>query len=277
AGVSLHPRTIRIPRIPAKPTWEIFESTGEVRELAKDGNHLPLGYMEQTAEIYGIDLRRTYTWLVQGWNKIERRNVLQLLAKSAALRGGLVTVVEPEETQWRGFAQSEGFEYLSGFEAFNEFFEKTFIPDFVSRNKVKQECLKKDYTEEEIYRRMAQEPARYLVITDLCQFAKMLHTDDRRVAEGRMKNLFEKGFLHNIYAIAGMNPDDRKDILDSTVFKAFTARREGIHLGGRINDQRIFEFPTMPFSEKTAPEKPGHGVTAPTETEDWHRIVLPIA
>ena len=98
----------RIPRIPAKPTWEIFESAREVRELAKDGIHLPVGYQEDTAEIYGIDLQNTYTWLVQGKNKKERRNVLQILTRSAGLRGGRITVIEPEETQWRSFARDEG-------------------------------------------------------------------------------------------------------------------------------------------------------------------------
>lgn len=74
-----------------------------------------------------------------------------------------------------------------------------------------------------------------------------------------------------------MNPDDRTEVLDNTIFRTFTAPKAGIHLGGRIPEQRIFDFSTMPFSEQNAPEKAGRGVTAPTEAEEWHRIVLPIA
>ena len=267
----------RIPRIPAKPLWEIFAGTREVAEMAKDGIHLPLGYLETTAEIYGIDLRGTYTWLVQGKNRKERTNVLQVLAKSAKLRGGLVTVIEPEGTQWRSFAASEGFEYLSGFEDYQTFFGTSFVPDFVSRNQKKKALLAKDMPEEEIYHRMREDRTRYLIITDLCRFAKMLHTEDRKLLEAQMTNLLDKGFLHNIYAFAGMNPDDRTEVLDNTIFRTFTAPKAGIHLGGRIPEQRIFDFSTMPFSEQNAPEKAGRGVTAPTEAEEWHRIVLPIA
>lgn len=245
--------------------------------MAKDGIHLPLGYLETTAEIYGIDLRGTYTWLVQGKNRKERTNVLQVLAKSAKLRGGLVTVIEPEGTQWRSFAASEGFEYLSGFEDYQTFFGTSFVPDFVSRNQKKKALLAKDMPEEEIYHRMREDRTRYLIITDLCRFAKMLHTEDRKLLEAQMTNLLDKGFLHNIYAFAGMNPDDRTEVLDNTIFRTFTAPKAGIHLGGRIPEQRIFDFSTMPFSEQNAPEKAGRGVTAPTEAEEWHRIVLPIA
>ncbi len=265
----------RIPRIPAKPTWELFKAAREVRELAGDGIHLPLGYREDTAEIYGINLQTTYTWLVQGKNKKERGNVLQVIAGSAALRGGRVTVIEPEETQWRSFARAEGFEYINGFEEFSNFFNTVYAPDFVRRNKIKRSCMDKDMQEAEIYRTLAEEDAWYLIITDLAQFAKMLHTEDRKIIEAQMTNLLEKGFLHNIFVFAGMNQDDRINVMDYSVFRAFTSPKAGIHLGGRISEQRIFDFSTMPFTMQNVPEKEGRGVTAPTETEEWHRIVLP--
>ena len=271
------PAICRIPQIPAKPTWEIFKDEKVVQDLVKDGFHLPIGYIEQTAEIYGINLRETYTWLVQSKKRDECKKVLQLIAKSAALRGGIITVVEPEGTQWRTFALSENFQYLSGFDSYYEFFEKELAPDFVARNKVKNECLHNDYTDDEIYQRMARECSRYLIITDLYQYVKMFFLNDTKIVGRQMTNLFDKGFLHNIYFFAGMNPDDRKSVLDNSIFNAFITPKAGIYLGGRIIDQKIFDFSIMPFHEQAALVKEGHGVTAPTENEDWHRIVLPIA
>ncbi len=265
-----------IPRIPAKPTWEIFENTREVRGLAEDGFHLPLGYREDTADIYGIDLRNIYTWLVQGKNKNERRNVLQVLAKSAGMRGGHVVVIEPEETQWRSFAHAEGYEYVNGFDEFNTFFSTKYAPDFIRRNKIKRECMEKDMQERDIYQKLAAEETWYLFITDLSRFVKMLHTEERKIIEAQMTNLLEKGYLHNIFVFAGLNPDDRRDVMDFSTFRAFTSARAGIHLGGRIPEQRIFDFSTMPFTQQNAPEKAGVGVIAPTETEEWCRIVLPM-
>ncbi|MBQ2641201.1 MAG: type VII secretion protein EssC, partial [Lachnospiraceae bacterium] len=267
----------RIPRIPAKPTWEIFRAEKAARDLAEDGFHLPIGYLEETAEIYGINLRETYTWLVQSKNRNARRDTLQLLAKSAKLRGGRITVIEPEGTQWRSFSQQEGFEYLSGYEAFNTFFTTSYIPDFVGRNKIKNECLAGDMTEDQIYERMRQEGTIYLFITDLPRFISMLNTPERKVQNDQMTNLLDKGFLHNIYVFAGMSPEDRADVLDNSIFRTFTAPRMGIHLDGRMTEQRIFDFSTMPFAQQNAPEKTGRGVTAPTETEEWHRIVLPVS
>ena len=265
----------RIPRIPANPTWDIFESTREVVEMAKDGAHLPLGYREDSADVYGIDLRNTYTWLVQGKNKKDRRNVLKILAKSAGLRGGIVTVIEPEGTQWRSFAGNENFQYINGFDEFNDFFNKEYAPDFVRRNRIKNECLAKDMKDSDIYQRMAQEETRYLFITDLAAFTNMLHTEERDTIDKQMTNLLDKGFLHNIYVFSGMNQDDRINIIDFPVFAAFTAMKSGIHIGGKVQEQRIFDFSSMPFREQNAPIKPGCGIIAPTETEEWCTLVIP--
>ena len=213
---------------------------------------------------------------MQGKNKNERRNVLQVLAKSAGMRGGHVVVIEPEETQWRSFAHAEGYEYVNGFDEFNTFFSTKYAPDFIRRNKIKRECMEKDMQERDIYQKLAAEETWYLFITDLSRFVKMLHTEERKIIEAQMTNLLEKGYLHNIFVFAGLNPDDRRDVMDFSTFRAFTSARAGIHLGGRIPEQRIFDFSTMPFTQQNAPEKAGVGVIAPTETEEWCRIVLPM-
>ena len=130
--------------------------------------------------------------------------------------------------------------------------------------------------ERDIYQKLAAEETWYLFITDLSRFVKMLHTEERKIIEAQMTNLLEKGYLHNIFVFAGLNPDDRRDVMDFSTFRAFTSARAGIHLGGRIPEQRIFDFSTMPFTQQNAPEKAGVGVIAPTETEEWCRIVLPM-
>ena len=268
-------RIRRIPRIPANPTWDLFEATREVKAMAEDGIHLPVGYQEDTADIYGIDLRTTYTWLVQGRNKNERRNVLQLLSRSAKMRGGRIIIIEPEENQWRSFAHAEKFEYISGFDEFNDFFNNKYAPEFVRRNKIKRECLEKDMQDHQVYQRLAQEETWYLFITDLARFVKMLHTEERKTIEAMMFNLLDKGFLHNIFVFGAMNHDDRRDIMDIETYRAFTAMKAGIHLGGKVQDQRTFDFSSMPFAMQSAAMKPPRGVTAPTDTEEWHILVLP--
>ena len=136
--------------------------------------------------------------------------------------------------------------------------------------------MAKDMQEAEIYRALSQEEPWYLIITDLAQFAQMLHRGDPKIIEPQMTNLLEKGSLHNIFVFAGMNQDDRLEVLDHSIFRAFTAPKAGIHLGGRLTEQRIFDFSTVPFAVQNAPEKDGRGMIAPTETEEWHKIVLPL-
>ena len=92
---------------------------------------------------------------------------------------------------------------------------------------------------------------------------------------GGMSNLFEKGFLHNIYFVACLNQDQRMDLMGKAVFEQFIRARKGIHLGGGVTAQRIFDFNGMPFSEQSAVEKPGVGAVPPCDNEPYHRIVIP--
>ena len=127
----------------------------------------------------------------------------------------------------------------------------------------------------QVYQRLAQEETWYLFITDLARFVKMLHIEERKTIEAMMFNLLDKGFLHNIFVFGAMNHDDRRDIMDIETYRAFTAMKAGIHLGGKVQDQRTFDFSSMPFAMQSAAMKPPRGVTAPTDTEEWHILVLP--
>ena len=93
---------------------------------------------------------------------------------------------------------------------------------------------------------------------------------------GAMANLFDKGFLHNIYFFACMNQDQRADVMGKEVFEKFISGKAGIHMGGNVAAQRILEFTGMPFGEQTRSEKPGIGLIASTDGHKYHRIVIPL-
>ena len=132
--------------------------------------------------------------------------------------------------------------------------------------------------EQEIYGRMQQETPYFIFIADLTAFALALHSVQGMQDNlcGAMANLFEKGFLHNIYFFACMNQDQRMDVMGKDVYEKFVRSKAGIHLGGNVSAQRLFEFNGMPFSEQAAVEKPGVGAIPPTDNEPYHKIMIPL-
>lgn len=267
----------QIPKIPEKPVWSEFSKLVEVQNLADDDRSLPIGYDMETADIYSVDLSRNYCYLISGKGRTGRTNLVKVMMNSARLKGGSLVVLELGDQSLQRTAKETGAEYINTYESFMEFMSG-FVPEFQERNRLKKECLRQGLEETDIYARLHQEKTYFIFIADLAAFAMTLHgpqgTKDNVC--GGMANLFEKGFLHNIYFFACLNQDQRMDVMGKDVYEKFIRHKTGIHLGGNVMAQRIFEFNGMPFTEQSVVEKPGIGAVPPTDNEPYHKIVIPL-
>ena len=267
----------QIPRIPEKPMWQDFAALDEVQAASKEGSLLPVGYDMETAQIYSIDLARNYCYLISGKGRTGKTNFLKVLMCSAKMKESKLIVVELSGQELLKLSKDVGAEHIGSYEEYKKFLQG-FVPIFQERNRLKKQCLGSGMEEQEIYGRMQQETPYFIFIADLTAFALALHSvqgvQDNLC--GAMANLFEKGFLHNIYFFACMNQDQRMDVMGKDVYEKFVRSKAGIHLGGNVSAQRLFEFNGMPFSEQAAVEKPGVGAIPPTDNEPYHKIMIPL-
>lgn len=152
------------------------------------------------------------------------------------------------------------------------------MPVFQSRNRLKKSLISQGLEEDAVYTQMSKEKPYYIFIADLVEYTKLMHSEQgvKDNLCGAMANLFDKGFLHNIYFFACMNQDQRADVMGKDVFEKFISGKAGIHLGGNVAAQRILEFTGMPFGEQTRSEKPGIGLVASTDGQAYHKIVIPL-
>lgn len=267
-----------IPMIPEKPVWSEFALLGKTRELAADDRSLPIGYNMETADIYPVDLSRSCCYTISGKARTGKTNLLKVLMRSAEIKGGKLVVVEMGNQELKKPAKGAGAEYIDSYEGYMEFMSR-FVPAFQKRNRIKKECLAQGMEEEEVYTRQREEESYFIFIADLTAFTMMAH-GSQGVKDnlcGGMANLFEKGFLHNIYFFACFNQDQRNDIAGKDVFEKFIRAKAGIHLGGNVSSQRLFEFNGMPFGEQTSAGKPGIGAVPPTDNESYIKVVIPLA
>ena len=157
-------------------------------------------------------------------------------------------------------------------------FLRGFVPVFQERNRLKKDCLKAEMEKEEIYARLSQEKPWFIFIADLPAYTAQMHGVQglKDNACGAMANLFDKGYLHNIFFFACMNQDQKAEVMGKDVYEKFVREKAGIHLGGNVMAQRLFDFTGMPFSEQSAVEKPGIGAVPPGDDEPYHKIVVPL-
>lgn len=83
--------------------------------------------------------------------------------------------------------------------------------------------------------------------------------------------------MHNIYFAAGVDQERHGDASSSAVYDEFVKKKTGIHLGGNVAAQQLYDFAGMSYSEQNRAEKAGTGLVPPSDGEPYMRVVLPLA
>ena len=268
----------KIPNIPEKPTLELLTQEDGYESAIAAGSFFPVGYRQRDAAIIGIPLGRTYCSVVTGRARTGKTNTLKILIEAAGRIGAKIVIMEkasgdfsvfqPEITKW-------GAELVSDDKQLFAYFE-SLVPEFKRRNVLKRELIESGKDEKAIAERMAQEQPICIFVDNLSDLINMVYRPSLGISpmSGFFENIIEKGKLHNIYFIAGLKVEDEPLLMAYKGYTAFVADKSGIHLGGNLAGQKIFNFQNIPFSETTKNLKKGFGHIS-TEEDEGETIVIP--
>ncbi|MEE8815588.1 MAG: FtsK/SpoIIIE domain-containing protein [Lachnospiraceae bacterium] len=225
-------RARSIPQIPEKPTADEFLALPEVRNMHRSGDFLALGYDLRFAEPYGIDLTKTYSYIISGGRKKGKTNTLKMLMLSAARLEGSRLFVIDFGNHLGGFAEMVHAEqYISDADAFDTFFEKTVIPLVKERNVEKKALAAKGLEDDEIYRSMQKFEKVFFFVDQTGTFLKAEGHDH---VAGWFRQVIEACQLHNIYWFFAIDRQSARDSAGYAVWPLMVADHTGLHLGGDV-------------------------------------------
>ena len=264
-----------IPEIPENPVWTQFAQLEETIAMAGDDCHMPIGYNASNAAVYGIDLSRTYCYLIAGKSRSGKTNLLKVIMKSAAMRKGKIAVID-FGSEFLIPGESDMFEMIDTDEKLYKFLVRL-EPDFVVRNKRKKANEKKGMADREIYDDMQTFEARFILIANLTDFiTHVMNPEGAMKVNLFVENLLDKGSLHNVYWMACYNQEDVGKTAGTKIYDLFLRYKTGIYFGGNVAGQRFMNFDYIPYSEQTKVLKPGIGMLPANEEEDVRKVVIPL-
>lgn len=269
-------RARQVPVIPEKPVWSEFQCLDSVKEMSRDSCRLPLGYDMESADAYGIDLSKTYCYLISGRARTGKTNTMKALIRSAKEKGGAITVIEYGTDELQAAAERAGAAYISDQKAQGEFFQ-SLIPLVQKRNQIRK-ALMAEGREDEIYEAMAGEEKQYIFIADLENFIKSVYKPEEGVLNIRpfLENLTEKGKQLNVFIFAAVNPDNISSVLGQRAYENIAGYHTGIHLGGNVSGLRYMDFGYLSYTEQSKTCKCGIGMLPAGNEEDVNRVVIPL-
>lgn len=272
-------RARAIPHIPENPNLSDIISMEEYASVNQQGERLPFAYRMEDASLYSVELQHTYCYSILGRARTGKTNVLKLILHAACQQDADVRIIETESTELIKTAQEYQVPHLgTPQEVFRYFQELT--PEFAARNKKKKELLAEGIPEEEVFERMKTTRPIYLFLADLAGFLKMIYRQNGSIQpmNGFAENILEKGSLHNIYFFGCLNTDEASGLAGYKAYSCFTGYKTGIHLGGNLAAQRIFNFQNIPYMELNKSMKKGFGYVPDMEDDAVaEKVVIPLA
>lgn len=268
-----------VPRIPDQPTFSALQQEPDYPALRDDAQRLPLGYYQQNAALYALDLSQLYCYSIVGRERSGRANTLKLLMQAAADKKAELVVFDKGATRLQAVAERLNARYLTDGAALFHYWQEL-TPEFVRRNKLKKAAEARGCTEIEVYEIMKKEPLLCIFLPDLLSWFGTIYKPESGVGDmhGFVENILQKGALHNIYFFGCLRPDDYATLSGWQGFRYYTAKRSGVLLGGNAAAQRLFAFQNISYAQLSKPLKKGIGMAA-NDTDDTvaEYVVLPLA
>jgi len=248
------PGALRIPQVPKDLKYESFRDYPERTDAVKNG-FMPLGYDIREADLIALKPEELFCYIISGSTRTGKTNAIRLLALEAAACGHDVCLIDGSATQLSSWANENGIRYISTGDQIYEWLSQTVVPEFKSRNKKVQDAGGRKF----IGRAMADEKQIVVLIHDFGAFLSAIYSDTRDM-HSFLEQAVKVGNGHKIAFFAATSREDATSHASRPIYTGFAAWKEGIHLGGQVDNQRIFDFDMTP-SERIKKHPAGCGHT----------------
>ena len=265
----------RIPSIPENPQYEDIRALDEYAEAVSDVSLVPFAYNYEDASVYSIDLKSTFCYCITGKKRTGKSNVLKLLMTAVSEKKGIKAVIEKDGAKLKGLSGAYGFRYLSTDADILDFF-KEITPTFIERNKLKKQMLENGCSDSEIFEKMQRFEPVFVFIADIIEFINSVYHPQDGIGNmsGFFENIFDKGYLHNVFFFGGIDTDEASKVAGIRAYTSFISCKTGVHLGGNVAAQRIFNFQNIHYSKLSKTSKKGEGLVPSYEDETVSKVVI---
>lgn len=267
-----------IPVIPENPVWEDFEQLENYKRMISSTRYLPVGYDTGSAEVYGIDLSKSFVYLISAESRSEKINMQKAVINSAGKINARIVVIEHSFSVLKEYAVKVGAEHISSQTEQAAFF-RDHLGLIKERNERKKELESIGKDEAEIFEEMKSEQPFFFIIFDLVDFVRSVAEVENGAMdiEAFLKSLFEKGSQLQIYFFIGVDQNTFKEIRGNSLCSAITAYHKGIWFGGRTEPvSGYMDFRQFPAIRKEESRKTGKGMLAFANNEGAKEIIIPL-
>lgn len=271
-------RALPIPEIPKEPTWDKFEKLDEYKELVSSDRFLPLGYRAEDASIYSVDLSKTYCYQITGRERSGKSVFLRNVACAAKARGAEIILIDKmnQPTEART-AELVGAEHVTTVDGLFAAWKKIILT-INDRHVLQKKLVDQGLEDVEVFEGMRQYRQIFVLIADMNDFINTCATPGggKPAMTAQVDNIIAKGAMHQVYFFGVTGTQDLAAVSLQQIHRSFVKGKQGVHLGGELNTQKLLSYRNIPFAEQTRSLKPGVGYVPDREDAmNVDKIIIP--
>ena len=251
----------RIPEIPENRDFHSLEEDARYQAMLKENTLLPYAWKKDDASVFGVDARYNYAYMVYGASGSLKTNALRVMMHSACAKKARLVVIEKGGVhRLKKEAERCHALYISDDASLFAWIRDELTPLFKARNAKKNALLEDGLSEERVAAKMGEEELVVICIDDMYSFLQQVYSPEEGVGKmnARMENFAEKGSLHNIVFVCGVNTKDMSLCSGYRLFQMLSAYETGVVQGRDERNVLHFENVTRDALKKVSSRGEGY-------------------
>lgn len=265
----------KVPEIPEHSVWGDFEKEEEFIALKNSDHLVPFGYNAKDASMFSLSLESIYCYMITGKSRSGKTNCLKSIIKAVSGKSD-VCIIDFSNSELKAVCESANGKYLvTAEDMYNYWIE--LLPIFKERNQKKRQLISEGKDDNQIFEEMNKEKRIFIFVSDFAEFIRISYMKNEKFGtmNGFLENILEKGSLHNIFFIGCINSDESASVSSYSLYNIISSYKTGIHFGGNVFRQKVFDFSSMPFSEQSKTFKAGIGLSVSALSGEVSKIIIP--
>ena len=203
-----------------------------------DPSRLILGKNINDSSTVSAELDKTLCYMVSGGPKSGKTNFLKFAAEQMKKKGR-VYIFDSPLRELEDFAEKIDAEgYMTNTEELYSFMEQILVPELTERNELVYNARE---AKSSVSKALKDYERITVIINSAVDFMEAVYNEAMDMSEF-LETVFEKGLEHKIHFIMGVSVREYDECSRYNAFSIAAGAKTGLHLGGELAEQRIFDF-----------------------------------
>ncbi len=214
-------------------------SSDDVLAGANDPAKLVVGRNMTSGNNVTVDLDKTLVYTVSGGSGSGKTNFLKFAAKQMKDKGSRVFIFDSPLRELEGFAGEMNADgYMTGSEDLYKFMESVLVPELTARNEL---VFNAREAKTSVSKALENHDRIAIIVNSAVDFMEAVYNEQMDMSEF-LETVFEKGLEHKIHFFMGTSFREYDECNRYDAFRTACELKTGLHLGGELAEQRIFDF-----------------------------------